>query len=239
MKHFLILSLAIFFTACTKQSMEQQPNSTPPNGAKEKKAIPMDKQEQLYHLPPVEVPIENGLARAYFAGGCFWCVEAVFESIRGVDEVISGYAGGHTDDPTYEKSNTGRTGHAEAIEVFYDPKKVSFTELVDAFFVSHDPTQLNGQGPDKGSQYRAIAFFQNDEEKEIIEAHIKMLNETKYDGKVVTEIMPFQKFWVGEEYHQNYERLHPNHPYIQGVSIPRLKRFQAARPELLKEKPHE
>lgn len=194
-----------------------------------------DVQAKLYTLPPVEVPLENGLARAYFAGGCFWCVEAVFESIRGVTEVISGYSGGHSDNPTYESSNTGRTGHAEAVEVIYNPETVSFKELVDAFFVSHDPTQLNGQGPDRGSQYRAIAFFQNDVQKEIIEQHITLLNETKYDGGVVTELMPFQRFWVGEDYHQDYERLHPENPYIQGVSIPRLQRFKAARPGLLKD----
>lgn len=196
---------------------------------------PASASKDLKTATPVEVPLQDGLARAYFAGGCFWCVEAVFEAVRGVTEVYSGYAGGHTENPTYESSNTGTTGHAEAVEVIYDPTKVTFAELMDAFFASHDPTQVNGQGPDSGSQYRAIAFYQNDEQKTVITDLIDELNETKYDGKIVTEVMPFQKFWMGEEYHQDYERLHPENPYIQNVSIPRLKRFQAVRPGLLKD----
>ncbi len=111
----------------------------------------------------------EGLSRAYFASGCFWCVEAVYESVRGVEESISGYSGGHTENPTYEQSNTGRTGHAEAVEIIYDPKVVSFASLVDVYFGSQDPTQVNGQGPDRGSQYRSIIFYQNEEERKIIE----------------------------------------------------------------------
>jgi len=191
MKHILILTLALFLSGCSTKMNDKHP-STPASSS--------DAQAKLYTLPPVEVPIQDGLARAYFAGGCFWCVEAVFESIRGVT--------------TYKLSNTGRTGHAEAVEIIYDPEKISFAELVDAFFASHDPTQKNGQGPDSGSQYRAIAFFQNAEQK-------------------------LQKFWVGEDYHQNYERLNPGNPYVQKVSVPRLRRFQAARPELLKDDTHE
>ncbi|WP_100610034.1 peptide-methionine (S)-S-oxide reductase MsrA [Confluentibacter lentus] len=184
---------------------------------------------------PIQVPLQNGKARAYFASGCFWCVEAVYESIQGVDEAISGYAGGHTDNPTYESSNTGRTGHAESVEVIYDPKIVSFETLVDAYFASQNPTQVNGQGPDNGSQYRSIIFYQNDEQKQIIlkkkEALAKKLN-----AKIAAEVYPFQKFWKAEDYHQNYEKLHPNNSYIRNVSIPRLKRFQANFPkELLKE----
>ncbi|GAB1856700.1 peptide-methionine (S)-S-oxide reductase MsrA [Flavobacteriaceae bacterium MHTCC 0001] len=194
-----------------------------------------EKQEDVTHAKPVEVPIKDGKAKAYFASGCFWCVEAVYESIKGVDEVINGYSGGHTDAPTYEASNTGRTGHAEAVEVIYDPKVVSFATLVDAYFASQNPTQVNGQGPDRGSQYRSIIFYQNDAQKKIIlekkEALAKKLNAT-----IAAEVYPFQKFWVAEDYHQNYERLHPNNGYIRNVSIPRLKRFQAKFPkELLKE----
>lgn len=174
------------------------------------------------------------LAKAYFASGCFWCVEAVYESLRGVKEVISGYSGGHTKNPTYEESNTGKTGHAESVEVIYDPEVISFSSLVDVYFASQDPTQVNGQGPDKGSQYRSIIFYQNDAEKQIIEekkaALAKELNAT-----IAAEVMPFEKFWVGEDYHQNYEKLHPENPYIQHVSIPRLNRFKKKYPELLKE----
>lgn len=185
-------------------------------------------------LTPVQVPIQNGLARAYFASGCFWCVEAIYESVRGVKESISGYSGGHTENPTYEGSNTGRTGHAEAVEIIYDPKIVSFATLVDVYFGSQNITQVNGQGPDRGSQYRSIIFYQNEEEKKIIDEKIKILNEALGGDKVAAQVLPFQKFWIAEEYHQNYERLHPNNPYIRNVSIPRLKRFQKKFPDLLK-----
>lgn len=193
------------------------------------------KLQEVINAKPVEVPLKNGKAKAYFASGCFWCVEAVYESIKGVDEVINGYSGGYTENPTYQASNTGRTGHAEAVEVIYDPKVVSFDILVDAYFASQNPTQVNGQGPDKGSQYRSIIFYQNDAQKNIIlkkkEALVK-----KLDAKIAAEVYPFQKFWVAEDYHQNYERLHPNNGYIRNVSIPRLKRFKAKFPkELLKD----
>ncbi|MAP54261.1 peptide-methionine (S)-S-oxide reductase MsrA [Altibacter sp.] len=184
---------------------------------------------------PTEVPAQDGLKRAYFASGCFWCVEAIYESVKGVKESISGYSGGHTENPTYEESNTGRTGHAEAVEIIYDPQVVSFETLVDVYFGSQDVTQVNGQGPDRGSQYRSIIFYQNDTEKRIIEAKIAALNKTLGDEKVAAQVLPFQKFWEAEGYHQNYEKRNPNNPYIQNVSIPRLKRFQQKFPELLKE----
>ena len=120
-------------------------------------------------VTPVEVPAQNGLERAYFASGCFWCVEAIYESVKGVKESISGYSGGHTENPTYESSNTGRTGHAEAVEIIYDPEIVSFATLIDVYFGSQNVTQVNGQGPDRGSQYRSIIFYQNEEQKKIIE----------------------------------------------------------------------
>jgi peptide-methionine (S)-S-oxide reductase len=178
--------------------------------------------------------MKNGKARAYFASGCFWCVEAVYESVKGVEEVVSGYSGGHTKNPTYEASNTGRTGHAEAVEVIYDPTIVSFSTLVDVYFGSQNPTQVNGQGPDNGSQYRSIIFYQNAEQKKIIEAKKAALAK-QLDANIAAEVYPFQKFWEAEAYHQNYERLHPNQSYIRNVSVPRLNRFKAKFPELLKE----
>ena len=191
-------------------------------------------QNAVINAKPVEVPMKNGKAKAYFASGCFWCVEAVYESVKGVDEVINGYSGGHTNNPTYEASNTGRTGHAEAVEVIYDPQVISFSTLVDVYFASQNPTQVNGQGPDNGSQYRSIIFYQNDDQKQIIlekkEALSKILNK-----EVAAEVYPFQKFWKAEDYHQNYEKLHPENRYVQGVSVPRLNRFKAKMPELLKE----
>jgi peptide-methionine (S)-S-oxide reductase len=185
-------------------------------------------------LEPIEVALQNGFARAYFASGCFWCVEAVYESIKGVEEVINGYSGGHTKNPTYEASNTGRTGHAEAIEVIYNPEIVSFSTLIDVYFGSQNPTQVNGQGPDRGSQYRSIIFYQNDEQKEII---LKKKSELakQLNAKIAAEVYPFQKFWIAEDYHQNYERLHPNNPYVRNVSIPRLNKFKKKFPHLLKE----
>ena len=184
---------------------------------------------------PVIVESQDGFERAYFASGCFWCVEAVYESVKGVQESISGYSGGHTDNPTYELSNTGFTGHAEAVEIIYDPAIISFSQLVDVYFGSQNVAQMNGQGPDNGSQYRSIIFYQNKQQKKIIKEKVKIL-ESKYGkGKVAAEILPFQKFWLAEDYHQDYEKLHPNHPYIQRISIPRLNRFKNKFPELLKE----
>ena len=192
------------------------------------------KQQAVIDAEPVVVPLKDGKARAYFASGCFWCVEAIYESVKGVEESISGYAGGFTENPTYEASNTGKTGHAEAVEIIYDPEVITFSELVDVYFGSQNPMQINGQGSDNGSQYRSIIFYQNDEQKKIIEdkkaALAKELNVT-----IAAEVYPFQKFWVAEDYHQNYERLHPNQGYIRNVSIPRLNKFKAKFPELLKE----
>lgn len=173
---------------------------------------------------------------AYFASGCFWCVEAIFESVRGVEEAVSGYAGGHTKNPTYKTIGTGKTGHAESVAVYYNPKEVSFQTLVTVFFGSHDPTTKNGQHPDYGSQYRSIAFYQTPQEKEIIENTIRKLNKEVYKGKIVTEVTKLEKFYPAEEYHQNYERLHPENPYVQRVSIPRLNRFKKKFPELLKKR---
>tara|TARA_R110002049_G_scaffold71900_1_gene184828 strand:- start:3154 stop:3804 length:651 start_codon:yes stop_codon:yes gene_type:complete len=192
------------------------------------------KQEAVINADPIEVPIKNGKARAYFASGCFWCVEAIYECMKGVDEVINGYSGGHSKNPTYEASNTGRTGHAEAVEIIYDPNVVSFETLVDVYFGSQNVTQVNGQGNDRGSQYRSIIFYQNEEQKQIILEKKNALAK-KLNAKIAAKVYPFQKFWIAEEYHQDYERLHPNNSYIRNISIPRLNRFKSKFPELLKE----
>jgi peptide-methionine (S)-S-oxide reductase len=191
------------------------------------------KQQEVITANPIEVPLENGLAKAYFASGCFWCVEAIYESVNGVTEVYNGYAGGHTTKPTYDSSNTGRTGHAEAVEVIYNPKTVSFETLVNIYFASQNPTQVNGQGNDRGSQYRSILFYQNEAQRQIIETKKNALAK-QLDVKIAAEVYPFQKFWLGEDYHQDYEKRHPEHPYIQNVSVPRLNRFKRKMPEVLK-----
>ena len=171
---------------------------------------------------------------AYFASGCFWCVESIFESVEGVNEAISGYAGGITKNPTYRSIGTGRTGHAEAVAVYYNPEIVTFKTLVDVFFGSHDPTTKNGQHPDYGSQYRSIAFYNTIDEKNLIEAAIQKLNNEIYKNKIVTEVKKFSVFYEAEDYHQNYEKRNPYDRYVRNVSIPRLKRFQKKFAELLK-----
>ena len=166
-------------------------------------------------------------AVATFAEGCFWHTEIVFQSLVGVRDAVSGYAGGTDTNPDYEKVSSGETGHAESVQVYYDPSRISFETLVKAFFASHDPTELNRQGNDVGTQYRSIAFYRNDKEKQIIESEIKRLvDEKKYSGKIVTEIKPYTKFYDAEDYHQEYILHHPENPYVQNVSIPDFERFR-------------
>lgn len=201
--------------------------SCKPSNERNKEAEAIAQKEQT----PVQTETRNGLQKAYFASGCFWCVEAVYESVIGVKEAISGYSGGTSQNPTYQNHRD----HAEAVEVIYDPKLISFSQLVDVYFGSHNITQVNGQGPDHGQSYRSIIFYQNDIEKKIIDNKIAELNKQLGGDKVAAQVLPFQKFWKAEDYHQNYERNNPGNPYIQNVSIPRLNRFKQKFPELLKE----
>ena len=203
------------------------------NSSNQQKAL---KAQQT--IQPTEVISTDGFDRAYFASGCFWCVEAIYESVKGVQESISGYSGGHTQNPTYASSNTGKTGHAEAVEVIYNSQEIQFSDLVDVYFGSQNIGQVNGQGPDRGSQYRSIIFYQNQLQKDIIEAKIKEIEQTLGKGYVAAQVLPFEKFWKGESYHQNYERLNPTNSYVQNVSIPRLRKFQKKFPNLLKTKAH-
>jgi peptide-methionine (S)-S-oxide reductase len=164
---------------------------------------------------------------AYFSEGCFWHTEIVFQSLSGVRDAVSGYAGGNDTHPDYEKVSTGATGHAETVAVYYDSSKISFVTLVKAFFASHDPTQLNRQGNDEGTQYRSIAFYSNAGEKQIIESELKRIADAKkYAGKIVTEIKSFNHFYPAEAYHQEYIYNHPENPYVQHVSIPDYLRFR-------------
>ncbi len=174
------------------------------------------------------------MKEAYFASGCFWCVESIYESLIGVVKVESGYSGGYTKNPTYYTVLTGKTGHAEAIKVYYDSNKISFNELVKVFFGSHDPTTVNRQGPDKGTHYRSIAFYSNENEKKIINEEIKRLLKNKTYPKIVTEVKKFDVFYIAEDYHQDYKEKNPNNAYIWNVSVPRIKKFKSKFSELLK-----
>lgn len=194
---------------------------------------PIDYPDPIWQ-PPTKAA--QNLKKAYFASGCFWCVEAIYESVKGVSEVYSGYAGGVTKNPNYKQIGTGRTGHAEAVEVLYDPEQVSFATLLQVFFGSHDPTTPNRQGPDYGSQYRSIAFYTSENEREQIQNYIAQLTEQGvFETEIVTEVKPLEQFYYAEEYHQDYEKRNPNNPYVKNVSVPRLKKFQWRYPELLKE----
>ncbi len=182
------------------------------------------------HTP--ETQLKN-YSVATFAAGCFWHEEALFESVKGVKEAVSGYAGGKTSNPTYESLETGATGHAETVNVYYDPKAVNYETLVKVFFAGQDPTQVNGQGPDHGTQYRSIAFYRNDYEKAMIEKQMKSIA-GKYKKPIATQVMPFTKFWEAEGYHQNYIEHNPGSGYVQAVSIPEIKDFQKTYPQLVK-----
>lgn len=181
-------------------------------------------------------PVVYGtLDTATFAAGCFWCEEAVFESLKGVKEAVSGYSGGNTVDPTYEEVCSHTTGHTETVQVYYDPKMISYQTLLEVYFASQDPTQVNGQGPDHGDSYRSVIFYKNETEHSLAEAYKKQLNDSgKYSKPIAVIIQPLSVFYMAEAYHQNYEHNHPENPYVRSVSIPRLNKMKAQFPQLLK-----
>lgn len=185
-------------------------------------------QNRDIKIPPgKKQPFSQNEAVATFAQGCFWHTEIVFQSLVGVRDAVSGYAGGTDTNPDYEKVLTGQTGHAESVQVYYDPSQISYETLVEAFFASQDPTTLNRQGPDVGTQYRSAAFYQNEKEREIIEAEIRRLTDSKkYKNKIVTQVVPYTKFYPAEDYHQEYIHNHPENRYVQNVSIPDFVKFK-------------
>lgn len=201
MKFFIsILGAVLIFTSCVQSQSVKIP------------------------LPEKAKPSPNE-AVAYFAEGCFWHAEIVFQSLVGVRDAVSGFSGGSVKNPDYETVCGGGTGHAETVQVFYDPSKISYQTLVNAFFASMDPTELNRQGNDEGTQYRSIAFYQNAAEKNILESTIRSL-QPKYRQKIVTEVVPFSKFYAAEAYHQEYIHYHPNNGYVAQVSIPEFVEFR-------------
>jgi peptide-methionine (S)-S-oxide reductase len=175
-----------------------------------------------------QIKSKEGMETAVLAGGCFWCVEAVFQQLNGVDHVESGYTGGSVVNPTYEQVCEGNTGHAEVIKIWYDPAVVSFTELLEVFFKTHDPTTLNRQGADVGTQYRSAIFYRNEDEKKISEEIIAELNESGYYAdKIVTTLEPLKEYYAAEDYHQNYfNRKGDQNPYCQMVVKPKLEKFE-------------
>ncbi|MGH9453545.1 MAG: peptide-methionine (S)-S-oxide reductase MsrA [Terriglobia bacterium] len=181
-------------------------------------------------------PPPAGKQTAVLAGGCFWGVEAVFDHVKGVSKVVSGYSGGRTRDPQYEEVSTGTTGHAESVMVTFDPSQVSYAELLRIFFsVAHDPTELNRQGPDTGTQYRSVIFVANDYQKQIAAAYIDQLNKARvFPAPIATQVVPFQAFYRAEAYHQHFLAHHPDNPYIVYNDLPKLRELQKQFPALYK-----
>jgi peptide-methionine (S)-S-oxide reductase len=179
---------------------------------------------------------KEGLSLATFGSGCFWCTEAVFLNVAGVEKVESGYAGGKVKNPTYKEVCSGLTGHAEVIQLSYDPKVISYDELLEIFWKTHDPTTLNKQGADEGTQYRSVIFYHNDEQKTLAEGYKKKLDDAgAFNQPIVTEISPAPTFYVAEDYHQNYYNLNGNAPYCTYVIQPKLEKFKKAFAEKLKD----
>lgn len=172
---------------------------------------------------------------ATLGAGCFWCVEAVFDDLKGVESVESGYSGGHTENPTYQQVCSETTGHAEVVNVTFNPDEISFKEILQVFFSVHDPTQLNRQGNDIGTSYRSAIFYHDDEQKRIAEETIKEVEaEAIYDKPIVTEVTPFDKFYIAENYHQEYFANNPNQPYCAAVVAPKVAKFRQKFVERLK-----
>jgi peptide-methionine (S)-S-oxide reductase len=187
--------------------------------------------------PVVDSPLATkGRQTAVVAGGCFWGVQIVFQHVKGVNHATSGYSGGSVASPTYEQVSTGETGHAESVKITFDPAQISYGQLLKLFFsVVHDPTQLNRQGPDTGSQYRSMIFYADDDQKHIAEAYISQLEQTKlFPRPIVTQVVPLKSFYDAELYHQDYARFHPDDPYIVRIDAPKVEQLRDQFPNLYK-----
>jgi peptide-methionine (S)-S-oxide reductase len=177
--------------------------------------------------------IDKKYETAYFGGGCFWCIEAIFQRVVGVKEVISGYAGGKTEDPSYEEVSSEETGHAEVVKILFDPEVIVYPQLLDIFWNIHDPTSLNKQGPDKGTQYRSLILFTDSKQKKTIEKSLSKI-QNKYKNPVVTEIKPFTRFYKAEDYHLDFYRKNPEHGYCKVIIDPKINKFFEKYPKLSK-----
>jgi peptide-methionine (S)-S-oxide reductase len=233
-KRQLFPSLAAICLAFFCLSLVAQESGQPSKALKKvKKPVSTDNDQ-------AGVKAENGgetkTELATFGAGCFWCVEAVFQQVKGVESVTSGYIGGHVANPTYEQVCTGQTGHAEAIQVAYDPAKVSFDELLEIFWKTHDPTTLNRQGADVGTQYRSAVFYHNDEQKKLAEKYKQELDAAgAFNAKIVTEITAATEFYDAEKYHQDYFKNNPRNSYCQAVIIPKIRKFKNVFKDKLKD----
>jgi len=178
----------------------------------------------------------SGEQTAVVAGGCFWGIQAVFQHVRGVKSATSGYSGGSASTAEYETVSTGGTGHAESVQIKFDPSQITYGQLLKVFFsVAHDPTQLNRQGPDTGTQYRSAIFYANDGQKRVAEAYIAQLEQAKaFRRRIVTQVVPLKAFYPAEDYHQNYARLHPDNPYIAINDLPKVDNLKKELPDLYK-----
>ncbi len=206
---FFTLAMFIALSSCAQKTKSQQSNSPKKDLSK--------------------------YSQATFAAGCFWHEEALFESIKGVQEAISGYSGGNTKNPTYEEMETGTTGHAETVNVYYDSSVITYPTLLKIYFAAQDPTSVNGQSPDFGTQYRSILFYRNNTEKQLAENYIKQLTASgKYKKPIAVQVVPFTKLWQAEDYHQDFIQHNPDQGYVQAVSIPEIKKFQKEYPQLIK-----
>lgn len=215
MKHIGIFIFNLFFVSCTTQAQKQEVKS--------------EKEKKIMNNETMEI--------ATFGGGCFWCTEAIFEQLEGVSKVESGYSGGHDKNPTYKEVCKGTTGHAEVIHITFNPSKVSFNTLLDVFFNTHNPTTLNRQGNDIGTQYRSAVFYHNDAQKDAANAMINALDENKvFEDKIVTEVTEFDTFYVAENYHQDYYNNNSTEGYCQVVINPKLMKFQKMYKDKLKQK---
>jgi peptide-methionine (S)-S-oxide reductase len=207
MKSIYFLILLLFTQSCQSQNKENAMNEI---------------------KEPIAMNVDEGLELATFAGGCFWCTEAVFLEIEGVQKVVSGYIGGIIKNPAYREVTTGRTGHAEGIQITFDPKIISYGELLEIFFATHDPTTLNRQGNDVGTQYRSEIFYYNNDQKSLAEGYIELMtNEKTFDNPIVTQVTPASVFYVAEDYHQNYYNYNQEQQYCYYVITPKINKVRS------------
>ncbi len=225
---YLMVSLLFSLCACA-----QTPKKDNENKAENKIKQDLAKKSEQKN----NKKMENSSAKASFGAGCFWCVEAVFLELEGVEKVISGYMGGENPNPTYKEVCTGNTGHAEICHIIYNPQKISFQELLQAFWVSHDPTTLNQQGADVGTQYRSVIFYHSDEQKQLAEKYKKELDASgAFSKPIITEISPASTLYIAEDYHQNYYALNSEQSYCTYVIKPKLDKFRKVFKDKLKTK---